>query len=75
MHTAILFCVDISSRETFTFSRSTSYSRKNDVYYFLTKEANITNPDIVDTILLLENGIGTEAPKVIGFWRAANGDF
>jgi len=73
MYTVILVCVDNVSGETFTFSRPTTLSKKNEVYSFITTEAEIVNHDCVDTILLLKNG--DLSPDVVRHWRAADGNF
>jgi hypothetical protein len=58
--------------ETFTLSRPTNSKSKRTLYRYMRKEAHVSK-DEVDTILLFKNG--PTSPEVVGFWRAANGDF
>lgn len=58
--------------ETFTLSRATDSTNKRTLYRTMRKEARVSR-DEMDSLLLFKNG--KTSPEVVGFWRAANGDF
>jgi len=70
-YTALLIALG-ANHETFTISREVETDDLSTIYTYMQGEAQVDD-DEVDTILLFKNG--TESPDVVGFWRAANGDF